>query len=290
MKTGFIGLGNLGIAIAENLLEKQIPLYVYNRTKAKAVSLSDKGAVVCDSVKELAVQCDTVFSIVSDDAALNDITTGPDGIAANLKKDGIHISLSTILPATSVALLALHREHGNQYLACPVMGRPEVARARKINFLISGDNTAIQKVKPLLEHAGGAGVWEFGEEVGAANTAKLASNYLVIAAMEALAESVNFANLSNIDTKLWMDMLTKTYFNAPVYINYSKIILEQAFKPAGFSLQLGLKDMNLVMQQAGQVKANMPVGKQLQSLLQKSAASGLGEHDITAVAITIREN
>lgn len=288
MKTGFIGLGNLGIAIAENLLEKQKPLYVFNRTKTKAEALSAKGAIVCDSVKELAAQCDIVFSIVSDDAALNDITTGPGGIAANLKKDGIHVSLSTILPATSVALHQLHSKQGSQYLACPVMGRPEVARARKINFLISGDNKAIQKVKSLLEDGGGAGVWDFGEEVGAANTAKLASNYLVIAAMEALAESINLANLSNINTKLWMDMLTKTYFNAPVYINYSKIILEEAFKPAAFSLQLGLKDMNLVMQQAQEVKANMPVGEQLQSLLQKSLASGLGEHDVTAVALTIK--
>jgi 3-hydroxyisobutyrate dehydrogenase-like beta-hydroxyacid dehydrogenase len=168
------------------------------------------------------------------------------------------------------------------------MGRPEVARARKIQFLISGDKASIQSVKPLLEKAGGAGVWDFGEDPGAANTAKLCSNYLVIAAMEAIAESVNLANRSQIDTNLWMNMLTQTYFNAPVYINYSNIILKEAFQPAAFSLRLGLKDISLVMRQANEVEANMPVAQTLRSLLEESAAEGFAEHDITAVAMTIR--
>jgi 3-hydroxyisobutyrate dehydrogenase-like beta-hydroxyacid dehydrogenase len=289
MKTGFIGLGNLGIAIAENLLATQQPLYVYNRTASKAQPLIEKGAVLCASVKELAAQCDVVFSIVSDDSALNHITTGPDGIAAHLKQGGIHISLSTILPATSVSLHALHQQKGSEYLACPVMGRPEVARARKINFLVSGNNASIQSIKPLLEQAGGVGIWEFGNDTGAANTAKLCSNYLVIAAMEAMAESINLAQRSNIDTRLLMSMLTQTYFNAPVYINYSQLIMKEEFLPPVFSLQLGLKDMNLVLQQAKNVHASMPVGKQVQTLLQQTLAAGLGEHDITVVAKTIKE-
>src|SRR3954447_14748550 len=104
MRTGFIGLGNLGIAIAENLLEFQKPLYVHNRTASKALQLKEKGAEVYSSVKELAAQCDVVFTIVSDDTALNDITKGEAGIASNLRKGGIHVSMSTILPSTSVAL------------------------------------------------------------------------------------------------------------------------------------------------------------------------------------------
>ena len=288
MQTGFIGLGNLGIAIAENLLEKQRPLYVYNRTAEKAKPLADKGAIICASVKELAEKCDVVFSIVSDDTALNDITTGPGGIAAHLRKGGIHVSLSTILPSTSVALHALHSERGSHYLDCPVMARPEVARAGKINFLISGDHASIQTVKPLLEQAGAAAIWEFGSEVGAANVAKLCSNYLILAAMEALAESINLADRSKIDTGLWLRMLTQTYFNAPAYINYSKLIMEKAFLPAAFSLRLGLKDMSLVLQQAQSVEAGMPVGQKIQDLLQSSMDAGLGEEDVIAIAKTIK--
>src|SRR5881398_1114246 len=110
MRIGFIGLGNLGAPIAENLLEKKHDLYVYNRTASKAQPLANKGAVVCTSVKELAGLCDIVFSIVSDDPALNHITQGEEGIAANLKAGGIHASISTILPATAKRLNEMHQQ------------------------------------------------------------------------------------------------------------------------------------------------------------------------------------
>ena len=104
MKIGFIGLGNLGTPVAENILQKQKQLFVYNRTASKAQPLIEKGAIHCHDIKELASQCDVVFSIVSDDAALNAITKGSNGIAENLKASGIHISVSTILPATAQQL------------------------------------------------------------------------------------------------------------------------------------------------------------------------------------------
>jgi 3-hydroxyisobutyrate dehydrogenase-like beta-hydroxyacid dehydrogenase len=288
MKTGFAGLGNLGLPIVENLLATGT-IYIYNRTKEKAETLIGKGAIVCNSIKELASQCDIVFSIVSDDAAVRSITEGPDGIAANLKTGGIHISLSTILPETSRALASLHRQHNNFYIASPVMGRPEVAKAKKINFLVSGDTASIQAIKPLLQHAGGAGVWEFGEEVGAANIAKLCSNYVVLTAMEALSESINLANKSKIDTRQWLNMLTQTLFNSPAYLLYSKLIFEETFSPTSFSAKLGLKDMNLILQQASSAKVKMPVGQEVQSLLKQMIDAGKGEEDVTALAKMIKE-
>src|SRR5436190_14959242 len=104
MKIGFIGLGNLGTPIAENILLKQREFFVYNRTASKAQPLVEKGATSAGTVKDLAGKCDVVFSIVSDDAALNEITSGVNGIAQNLKADGIHVSMSTILPATASGL------------------------------------------------------------------------------------------------------------------------------------------------------------------------------------------
>jgi 3-hydroxyisobutyrate dehydrogenase-like beta-hydroxyacid dehydrogenase len=236
----------------------------------------------------LASQCDIIFSIVSDDNAVKQITGGEDGIAGNLREGGIHISMSTILPATSVELNELHKQKGSIYLACPVMARPEVARAKRINFLISGDSNAMQTVKPFLQQAGGVNTWEFGNDIGAANVAKLCSNYLVLAAVEAMSEGIYLAQRSGIDASYWVQMLTQTYFNAPVYINYSQIILKEAYQPAGFSLQLGLKDMNLVLQQANAVDAAMPAGKQVQNLLQQAMEKGLGDHDVTAVAMMVK--
>ena len=288
MKLGFIGLGSLGTPIAENLLANTKQLYVFNRTASKAQGLVEKGAVLCASVKELAAACDIVFSIVSDDAALKQITTGDAGIAANLKAGGIHISISTILAATATELSALHRQHNNSYLSTPVMGRPETARAGKMNFLVSGEKQLIETVKPLLQQAGAVGVWEFGDEPAAANIAKLCSNFLIIAAIEAMAEGIQLAEKSGIDSTQWMNMMTQTLFNAPVYINYGNILLKKAYQPAGFSLKLGLKDVNLVLEQADGVDASMPIGKTVHRQLTNSVERGLAEYDWTAIALALK--
>jgi 3-hydroxyisobutyrate dehydrogenase-like beta-hydroxyacid dehydrogenase len=289
MKLSFIGLGNLGTPIAENLLEKGHSMYVYNRTASKAQPLANKGATVCTSVKELAALCDIIFSVVSDDAALNHITQGQEGIAANLKSGGVHISVSTVLPATAKHLSEIHQQHNNHYIACPVMGRPEAARAKKLNFLVSGDAAAMAIIKPFLQDAGAAGIWEFGDDVAHANVAKLCTNFLIVSAIEALAEGINFVRKSGADSQQWHNMITQTVFAAPIYSNYGNILLKEAYLPAGFSLRLGLKDVNLLMAQADETSAEMPFGKLLQQRLRECVVNGLGDHDWTAVALALKQ-
>ena len=288
MKLGFIGLGHLGTPIAENLLEKKHSLYVYNRTASKAQSLIDKGATLCKSVKELATECDIVFTIVSDDAAVNHITKEAEGLAANLKPGGIHVSMSTILPETSKQLYKLHEQHGNHYIACPIMGRPEAARARKLNILASGSKATLEIIKPFLQDAGAAKVWEFGDDTDASNVAKLCGNFLIISAIEAMAESINLAGKSGLDAGKWTDMITQTLFPSPIYINYGKMILEEAFAPGGFSVKLGLKDVNLVLQQAKALDAKMPFGNQLKHQMDECVEKGYGDNDWTAIAMALK--
>lgn len=288
MKIGFIGLGNLGLPIAENILNSTKQLFVYNRTASKAQPLVKNGAVLCQSVKELSSSCDIVFSIVSNDQAIKEITEGANGIAANLKQGGIHVSISTILPATAKALAALHKKHGSEYMASPVMGRPEAARAGKLHYLVSGDGEAIEKVKPLLLQSGAAGVWPVGTEAELASVAKLCSNFLIASAIESMAEGIQLAKKSGLDAEVWMNMLTQTLLNSPVYINYSKILMQEVFEPAAFSLKLGLKDMNLVLDQAASVQAKMPFGNVIREQLNSSMEKGLGEHDWTVVAMELK--
>ena len=288
MKLGFIGLGNLGMPIAENILTNSKQLFIFNRTVSRGQPLVVKGAVLCRSVKEVAALCDVVFSVVSDDEALKEITEGNAGIAANLKAGGIHISISTILPATAKMLSVLHEQYNNHYLASPVMGRPESARAGKLNFLVSGDKTIIQKAKPLLLQAGAAAVWEFGEKAEAANVAKLCSNFLIATAIESMAEGIQLAKKSGLDASAWMNMLTQTLFNSPVYTNYSAILLKESFQPAAFSLRLGLKDINLVMEQASAVQAKMPFGQTIHKQLTDSMENGMAEYDWTVVALALK--
>lgn len=288
MKIGFIGLGNLGTPIAENLLQKGHALLVYNRTASKAQPLIAKGANIASSFKEVAASCDIVFSIVSDDAALNHITLGEEGIASNLKAGGIHISLSTILPATATQLNGIHKQHNSHYIAAPLMGRPEAARARKLNFLVSGDASVIALIKPLLTDGGAAGIWEFGAEVNAANVAKLCSNFLIVSAIEAMAEGINLANKSGIDANAWHAMLTQTLFTSPIYVNYGNMLLKETYRqPGGFALRLGLKDVNLVLQQAQTAGAEMPTAEVARKQLDTCIANGLGENDWTAIAMAL---
>ncbi|MBG9377636.1 NAD(P)-dependent oxidoreductase [Panacibacter sp. DH6] len=288
MQIGFIGLGNLGTPIAENILEQHNQLFVFNRTAAKAQPLVNKGAVLCATVKELAQQCDVIFTMVSDDAALNHITKSEDGLAANMKEGAIHISMSTILPATAIYLDSLHHVHRNIYVAAPVMGRPEAARAKKLNFLVSGKPVTVETITPLLTAAGAAGVWNIGTATEAANVAKLCSNFLIIAAIEAMAEGINLAQKSGIDATAWMNMITSTLFASPIYKNYGNILLQQAYEPAAFSLKLGLKDVNLINEQAAEKNTEMPLGGVLQQQLQECVNKGFGEHDWTAIALALK--
>jgi 3-hydroxyisobutyrate dehydrogenase-like beta-hydroxyacid dehydrogenase len=285
MKIGFIGLGNLGTPIAENIIANGNSLSVYNRTVSKTKPLTDKGATAYASIKELAAECDIILSIVSDDAALKSICEGPDGLLHHMQPGSIHISMSTILPETAEALAPLHSQKELHYLAAPVFGRPEAARARKLNFVLSGEPQIKQLAEPILKDAGGAGVWDFGEQITAANTIKLCGNFMIAAAMESIGETMALADRSGVDTEKMWSFFTNWLFNCPIYINYGNTILQRQFEPAAFTMQLGLKDMKLVTQHAEQVQQPMPVANLLRQHMQKMVDKGKAEMDWSAVAL-----
>jgi 3-hydroxyisobutyrate dehydrogenase-like beta-hydroxyacid dehydrogenase len=281
---GFIGLGNLGAPIAMNLIDSGHTLYVYNRTASKTAPLAAKGAIVCDNISSLAKQCKLVFSIVSDDASLKNICDGENGLLNNLQKESIHISMSTILPQTAKDLAALHEQHEQHYIASPVFGRPEAAAAKKLNFTISGSEKIRKQIEPLLKNAGALNVWDFGDDITAANTVKLCGNFLIASALEAIGESINLAKKSGVDAQQMWNMLSQTLFNTPVYLNYSNIILQEKFEPAAFTMKLGLKDLNLVLQQAESANQTMPLASLLQKNMQQIINNGKGNIDWSAVS------
>lgn len=284
-KIGFIGLGSLGTPIAINLIESGHSVYVYNRTASKAAPLAPRGGLICDSIASLAKQCNIVFTIVSDDAALNSICEDETGLLKNLQKGSIHVSLSTILPQTASDLALLHQSYGQHYLASPVFGRPEAAVARKLNFTISGEKTIRKHIEPILKDAGGMNVWDFGDNISAANTIKLCGNFLIASALEAIGESIHLAEKSGVDAQQMWSMLSQTLFNAPVYINYSNIVLQKKFEPAAFTMKLGLKDVNLILQQAASVNQAMPLAYLLQKNMQQMVSNGKEDIDWSAVSL-----
>jgi len=285
MKIGFIGLGSLGTPIAINLKESGHELYVYNRTVSRTAPLASKGAIVCENIAALAKECSIVFTIVSDDAALKSISEGADGLIKHLAAGSIHVSMSTILPQTAADLASLHEINGQHYLAAPVFGRPEAAAAKKLNYVISGAEAVRRKIEPLLKDAGAVGVFHFGDTFTAANTVKLCGNFLIASALEAIGESAALANQSGVNAAEMWQMFSQTLFNTPLYQNYSNIILQKKFEPAAFTARLGLKDMNLVLQQATAVNQNMPLASLLKNNMQQLVNSGKDQIDWSAVSM-----
>ncbi|MBS1599688.1 MAG: NAD(P)-dependent oxidoreductase [Bacteroidetes bacterium] len=284
MKIGFIGLGSLGTPMAINLVESGHTVHVYNRTVSKSAPLAAMGAIVEKDVASLAKQCSVVFTIVSDDAVLKSICEGDGGLIKNLQPEAVHVSMSTILPQTAKDLDAKHRQQKQHYLASPVFGRPDAAVAKKINFVLSGEEKIRKQIEPLARDAGAINVWDFGDEITAANTVKLCGNFLIGAALEAIGESTALAKASGVDEQKMWSMLLQTIFNAPIYHNYSNIILQKKFEPAAFSMKLGLKDMNLVLQQASATNQQMPLANLLKENMQELVASGKDEIDWSALA------
>lgn len=287
MKIGFIGLGHLGTPIAENIIEKGHQVFVYNRTASKAKPLTEKGATACADIKSLAKECTVILTIVSDDKALKSICEGAEGLIENMQAGAVHVSMSTILPQTADALAAQHTQKGLHYLAAPVFGRPEAARARKLNFVLSGEAKIRQQAEPILKDAGAAGVWDFGDAITAANTVKLCGNFTIAAAMEAIGESAALASRSGVDAKKMWAFFTQTMYNTPLYQNYSNIIVNQQFEPAAFSMQLGLKDINLVLQQAAQVHQKLPLANLLQQNMQQVIEKKSPQIDWSALTLAI---
>jgi 3-hydroxyisobutyrate dehydrogenase-like beta-hydroxyacid dehydrogenase len=289
MEAGFIGLGSMGLPMATNLAAAGIKLRVHNRTESKAEPLVEKGAVLAVNAGGVATAGGIVMTMLADDQAVESVVMGANGIAAHLGRDGIHISMSTIAPATARRLASYHAEHGNIYVAAPVFGRPDNAAARQLVVCTSGPALAKERVRPLLEAVGRA-IFDYGEEPGAANVAKLTGNFLIAAALESMAEAFTMAERNGVDREKVAEMLGKTLFACPVYQRYGEMVAAKRHTPAGFALKLGLKDVELVLKTAGDAHVSMPVASVLRNRLVAALAHGRGEMDWSALALGVLDD
>jgi 3-hydroxyisobutyrate dehydrogenase-like beta-hydroxyacid dehydrogenase len=287
-RIGFIGLGSMGFPIARNLFKAGYDLHVYNRDPRKAETLVADGVRQGLHPSEVTETGGIVMTMVSDDAALEQVTLGPDGLLEHLGPGGIHISLSTVSPALARHLADLHAEKGCSYVAAPVFGRPEAAEAQKLWICVSGAESAKERVQPLLR-AIGQGIYDFGEDPGNANIVKLCGNFMIASAMEAMAEALTLAEKNGIDRGSVMSMFGQTSFACPIYQNYGKMIAERRFTP-GFQMRLGLKDLNLVLDAAEDAKVPMPFASLVHDRLLSGIARGKGTADWPAFTLLVSED
>ena len=281
MKVGLIGLGLMGHGMAESLLRGGHELTVYNRTASKADALVAKGAQLAKTPAD-ACRGDAIITMLSDDAALEEVTFGPHGILTNLAAGAVHISASTISVALADRLTDEHNKTGQHFVSAPVFGRPQVAAAGQLNILAAGAAEPVKRVMPVLE-AMGQKVWPFGEKPSAANLVKLSGNFMIFAAVEALAESIALLRKAGVDEHAFVDMMTNTLFAAPIYKIYAPLITQQKYQPPGFSAPLGLKDVRLALAAGESMNVPLPLGSLVRDKFLALLARGGEGDDIAAL-------
>jgi len=254
MKVGFIGLGNMGRAISGRILDAGFDLIVYNRTRAKASELEKKGASVAESIADASAGRDVVFTMLSDDKALNQVVDG--GLLESLPRGAIHVPMGTHSVTALLALKERHDAAGHAFVAAPVLGRPDAAAAGQLGIVPAGDAAAIRKLEPLWK-AIGRRTFDAGTNPAGAAAVKLANNMVLGCAIEAMAEAFALTRKFDVDPHVFNEVLTDGLFASPAYKVYAGIIANEAYDKVGFSVHLGFKDSNLVLA-AGQA-ANVPL-------------------------------
>ncbi|QRR03065.1 NAD(P)-dependent oxidoreductase [Dyadobacter sandarakinus] len=281
-KIAFLGLGNLGSPIAESLINAGYELTVWNRTAAKADPLAKLGAKLAASPVEAITPGALVISVLSDDAAVKD--TFSEEVLQKLGNGGIHISMSTISPEAARFLEKTHEKFGVGYVAAPIFARPEAVKSAVGNICLSGKAAPKERIRPVVQTFV-KGVFDFGEDAGAANVVKLAGNFMIAASMEMMAEAFTMAEKNGIERQKIYEMLTSTLFAAPIFQNYGKIVARHIYEPAAFRLPLGLKDINLTLKTASDVHVPMPLADLLKNRFVAALAKGREDLDWGALAL-----
>jgi 3-hydroxyisobutyrate dehydrogenase-like beta-hydroxyacid dehydrogenase len=289
MKIGFIGLGNMGAAIAANLLRAGYDVVVWNRSADKARPLVQAGATLAATPKATAADRDVVFTMLADDAALSAVLAGESGLNAGLRAGALHVSMSTIAVATAEHVAAGHRALGQRFLSAPVFGRPEAAAAAKLFIVAAGASADLKLAEPLFA-AISQRAFYVGESPSAANLVKLCGNFMILSAIEAMGEALALAQKGGVAKQQLMEVLTGTLFDSPVYRTYGAILVGEKFKPAGFAAPLGLKDMRLAAQAADHLRVPMPLLSVLRDHLLQTIAQDGEDIDWSAIGRSIGKN
>jgi len=282
MNIGYVGLGKMGSGIARNLLRAGHRVTVYNRSREKAEAMANDGAQVANSPAEAASDSDVVMTMLSDDHAVKEVVLGERGITAGLKRNAVHISNSTISTALVRRLAEEHQHQSQGFLSAPVFGRPEAAEAKKLVVVVAGEESLIERFRPLLDAIGRKTI-ATGTEPWQANAVKLCGNFMIASMMETFGETYAVIRKSGMQPQMFLDVMNEL-FNSPVYANYGGIIANEKYEPAAFALKLGLKDIRLVLAAAEETATPMPFASVLRDNFISALADNQEDLDWSSVA------
>lgn len=271
----------MGAGMAANLLGAGHEVTAYNRSQDKVDALVQRGAQAARTVAQ-ACGGDVVITMLANDDAVEAVTFGEGGILASLPSGATHVSSSTISLALAERLTKAHAEAGHRFVAAPVFGRPEAAEAAKLFVVAAGEPDAVQALSPVFD-AIGQRTFVVADEPKAANLVKLSGNFLIASVIESLAESMALVEKAGVDKQDYLELLTSTLFDAPVYKTYGGLLAREEFEPAGFAASLGLKDVRLVLAAGESLEVPLPVASLIRDRFLTLLANGGAHLDWSAL-------
>lgn len=289
MQIGFVGTGPMGEPMATRLIEAGHTLSVYNRTASRADALVEAGAHRAASPAQAAHGAGIVFTMLANDDVVEPLVLGPDGVAATLAADAVHVSCSTISPALSTRLDGAHRERGRLYVAATVLGRPPAARAGELFVVQAGAGHARARVAgPIAQLS--QRVFDLGDDPAQANLVKLSLNFLILSTIEQMSEMFALNEKGGVPPATLFDILTGSFFNAPVHRNYGRMIIDRRFDPPGAAASLAAKDTRLLLAAAEALHVPLPMASLLRDRFLAMTAKGEAGLDFVALSERVRDD
>ena len=279
-RVGVVGIGRMGEAFARNLMADGYQVMVHDRSEARTSLLADAGATVASALGDLAT-CQVVLTALPDDEALAAVAGG---LIEVLAPGAFHVSMSTISPALSRDMAERHRLAGQGYVAAPVLGNPDLARAKMLFVIAAGPAHAVAAVLPLLERLGQR-VFSIGEDSGAANLMKLAGNVLTALTLEGMGEVIALLRKGGLDAHVAFDVLTGSLFDGKVHKTYGGKIVDEHYSPPGMTAPLAVKDLRLALAEAEREAVPMPAASLVHDRLVAMVAHGWAGLDWSALGL-----
>jgi 3-hydroxyisobutyrate dehydrogenase-like beta-hydroxyacid dehydrogenase len=277
-KVAFIGLGRMGSGMARNIQQAGFPLLVYNRSANKTEEFVAAGASTSNTPREAAASADILVTSLLDDRSILDMMTADDGILAGLPKGGIHLSTTTISPAASSELSSLHKEHGSYYVATNVLGRPTAAATGELDALVAGAPEIIERCRPVLS-AFTNSITDMGEHPSSAARMKLIINFFLAGLLETMGEAYVLAEKYDFDLETVRNLMLDQVLPNPALREYAERIRTRDFDNAGATLSTGIKDLNLILSEAGAVNLPLPIATLVRDHILTGIARGQGDLD-----------
>ncbi len=276
---GFVGLGHMGGNMAARFVAAGYPVYGMERSREHAQHLIEEGLQWRDTPRAVAEAADVVFTSVPDDAALDDVASGPDGILAGLGTGKTWVDVSTVSPAASRKLAERVSEQGARMLDAPVSGSVPQVQAGTLTIMVGGDEAAYREIEPLLRELGTP---NYVGENGQGLALKLAINISLAVQMLAFAEGLLLAERSGVDRQRALDIMEASPIGSPMLRARASIILDPP-EEAWFDLGFMHKDIELALATARELRIPLPTAERADEVLERAQALGYERRDLAAL-------